>query len=136
MPSGRPTLIRLFADLKVRPKLMVLHNLFFIVLAAATYFTLIPFYKQQVNDARERELSIITQIFRFDVPLSQQDGLEAYEFREGSAPDLSLPLEARTWLDKNPGEVWKNPAVSHYVFARQRDNPDAYRRLTIPETYY
>jgi signal transduction histidine kinase len=136
MPPGRPSLIRMFADLKVRPKLMVLHNLFFIVLAAATYFTLIPFYKQQVNDARERELSIITQIFRFEVPLSQQDGLGAYEYREGQPSEIGLPPEAEAWLSQNPTGVWRNPAVSHYVFARHRQGPNAYRRLTIPDTYY
>ena len=128
--------MRMFADLKVRPKLMVLHNLFFIVLTAATYFTLIPFYKQQVASARERELSIITQIFQLETPLSKLEGLEAYEYREGQAPDVAVPDEARDWLNQNPGGVWKNPASSHYVFARQPGASGAYRRLTIPETYY
>ena len=135
MTTGRPTLIRMFADLKVRPKLMVLHNLFFIVLTAATYFTLIPFYKQQVAASRDRELSIITQIFRLETPLSKLEGLEAYDYREGKATDVSLPAEAREWLDGNPGGVWKNPSASRFVFARQRA-PDIYRRLTIPETFY
>src|SRR5262249_6309481 len=31
--------------------LMVLHNLFFLVLASAAYFTLIPLFEQQVSDA-------------------------------------------------------------------------------------
>jgi len=125
----------MFADLKVRPKLMVLHNLFFIVLAAATYFTLIPFYKQQVASARERELSIITQIFRLETPLSRLEGLEAYEYIEGTASDVALPPVAHDWLDKNPGGVWKNPPLSHYVFTHD-PRAGVYRRLTIPETYY
>ncbi|MGH9674390.1 MAG: sensor histidine kinase [Bryobacteraceae bacterium] len=33
---------RIFGDLKVRPKLMVLHNLFFLVLAASVYFAVVP----------------------------------------------------------------------------------------------
>jgi len=135
MPSPRPSLLRMFADLKVRPKLMVLHNLFFIVLTAATYFTLIPFYKQQVNDARDRELAIITQIFRLETHLSKLEGLEVYEYREGTAAEVALPREARDWLDRNPGGVWKNPNTSHYVFAQQRGS-GTYRRLTIPETFY
>jgi signal transduction histidine kinase len=40
---------------------MVLHNLFFLVLASAVYFTLIPLYESQVADAQRRELRIITQ---------------------------------------------------------------------------
>lgn len=41
---------RLFGNLKVRPKLMVLHNLFFLVLTTTAYFTLIPLYEQLVTD--------------------------------------------------------------------------------------
>lgn len=45
------SLARIFGDLKVRPKLMVLHNLFFLVLACAAYFSLIPLFEEQVADA-------------------------------------------------------------------------------------
>ena len=34
---------KLFGDLKVRPKLMVLHNIFFAVLAVSVYFALLPY---------------------------------------------------------------------------------------------
>ena len=54
-------LARIFGDLKVRPKLMVLHNLFFLVLACAAYFTLIPLFEKQLDDAREREVQILSQ---------------------------------------------------------------------------
>jgi signal transduction histidine kinase len=40
---------RLFGDLKVRPKLMVLHNLFFLILTGSVYFTLIPMYERQLR---------------------------------------------------------------------------------------
>jgi signal transduction histidine kinase len=53
--------IRLFGNLKVRPKLMVLHNLFFLVLTCAAYFSLIPLFEKQVDDAQARELSILQQ---------------------------------------------------------------------------
>src|ERR1700733_5078034 len=44
------SLARTFGNLKVRPKLMVLHNLFFLVLASAAYFSLIPLFEKQVAD--------------------------------------------------------------------------------------
>jgi len=53
--------IRLFGNLKVRPKLMVLHNLFFLVLTCAAYFSLIPLFEKQVADAQARESSILQQ---------------------------------------------------------------------------
>jgi signal transduction histidine kinase len=46
---------RLFGNLKVRPKLMVLHNLFFLVLTTAAYFSLIPLYEQLVTDTGRQE---------------------------------------------------------------------------------
>jgi signal transduction histidine kinase len=53
--------IRLFGNLKVRPKLMVLHNLFFLVLTCAAYFSLIPLFEKQVADAQAREITILQQ---------------------------------------------------------------------------
>jgi signal transduction histidine kinase len=55
------SITRIFGNLKVRPKLMVLHNLFFLVLTCATYFTLIPLYEKQVADAQNREVAILNQ---------------------------------------------------------------------------
>ncbi|BDC48160.1 hypothetical protein F183_A04760 [Bryobacterales bacterium F-183] len=124
-----------FGDLRVRPKLMVLHNLFFLVLSAAAYFSLIPQYKQQVADARERELRIITQVFQLQLPLTSVEGLESYDYREGTAAIVSLPDEARAFLQSNPAGVWKDPAKSRYIFARD-PRRELYRRLTIPDIIY
>ena len=60
--SSHYSLARTFGNLKVRPKLMVLHNLFFLVLASAAYFSLIPLFEKQVADAREREAAILEQL--------------------------------------------------------------------------
>jgi signal transduction histidine kinase len=50
-PSG---VVRLFGDLKIRPKLMVLHNVFFLVLSLAVYFALIPVFEQDVRQVEVR----------------------------------------------------------------------------------
>jgi signal transduction histidine kinase len=62
--SNRKTysITRSFGNLKVRPKLIVLHNLFFLVLTCAAYFTLIPLFERLVADARSREISIMRQV--------------------------------------------------------------------------
>lgn len=49
---NRYSVTRSFGDLKVRVKLIVLHNLFFFVLAASAYFSLIPLFEQQVAGGR------------------------------------------------------------------------------------
>ncbi len=56
------SITRSFGNLKVRLKLMVLHNLFFLVLTCAAYFSLIPLFEQQVTDARAREASILERV--------------------------------------------------------------------------
>src|SRR5262249_55492966 len=68
------SLTRSFGDLKVRPKLMVLHNLFFLVLAAAAWFTLIPLFEKLVADARAREVAIMQQVPHTagEIKISQQ----------------------------------------------------------------
>ncbi|HEY1757246.1 MAG TPA: ATP-binding protein [Bryobacteraceae bacterium] len=62
MPRSKKYIVaRTFGNLKVRPKLMVLHNLFFLVLACAAYFTLIPLFEKQVTVAHDREVQILEQ---------------------------------------------------------------------------
>ena len=50
--KNRYSVTRSFGDLKVRVKLIVLHNLFFLVLASSAYFSLIPLFEQQVAGGR------------------------------------------------------------------------------------
>jgi signal transduction histidine kinase len=76
---------RLFGNLKVRPKLMVLHNLFFIVLTGAAYFSLIPLYEGMVKDARSREAAILERagispgVSSLRDPARNQQSQQSYE---------------------------------------------------------
>ncbi|MEO8096531.1 MAG: HAMP domain-containing sensor histidine kinase [Acidobacteriota bacterium] len=53
------SLTRSFGNLKVRVKLIVLHNLFFLVLASSVYFSLIPLFEQQVAGGRPTEVAML-----------------------------------------------------------------------------
>jgi signal transduction histidine kinase len=72
--SKKYSLTKSFGNLKVRLKLMVLHNLFFLVLTCAAYFSLIPLFEKLVADARGREVTILQQVPRTagEVKLSQE----------------------------------------------------------------
>jgi signal transduction histidine kinase len=52
-------LSRRFGDLKVRPKLMVLHNLFFLMLTVAVYFALIPPLEAKVAESVKIALFVV-----------------------------------------------------------------------------
>jgi len=132
--SRLPRVSRAFGNLKVRPKLMVLHNVFFLVLACAAYFSLIPLFQKQVSDARRRELELVRQVFSSDIPVSSLKGLETYEFRSGSANELQVARRVRVWLEANPGEIWWEPR-NPYTFRRDPDTGTYYRLKTDLGSY-
>ncbi|MFN0100467.1 MAG: sensor histidine kinase [Bryobacteraceae bacterium] len=124
-----------FGDLKVRLKLIVLHNLFFLVLTSSVYFTVFPLLEQRVSGARSREISLITQAFLADAPLPQLPGLEIYSYEEGAAQALGLSQEIREWLDNHPGLIYGTAARDEYLY---RKNPASgiYRKIRLPNEYY
>lgn len=113
---------------------MVLHNIFFLVLAGAAYFSLIPLFERQVADARNREVGLIRQIFTSNLPLAQLKGLESYDFAEGTAEQLTLRADILAWLKDHPGEVWSSPD-SAYIY-RLEPRTGLYRRLNVAQTFY
>ena len=124
-----------FGDLKVRLKLVVLHNFFFLVLTSSVYFTVFPLLEQRVSGARSREISLITQAFLADAPLPQLPGLEIYSYEEGAAQALGLSKEIRIWLDEHPGRIHGTAATDEYLY---RKNPVSgiYRKIRLPNEYY
>jgi signal transduction histidine kinase len=124
---------RLFGDLKIRPKLIVLHNAFFLILALAVYFSLIPLIEELVRGARLRENSLLVQLFSDDRPMPRSPGTEFYEFREGTAEALAAPAEVRAWLDENPGLMWQDRAASEYLYRKVNGQ---YRRARVPDRFY
>lgn len=76
MSSRKTSIVRIFGNLKVRPKLMVLHNLFFLVLTCTAYFSLIPLYEQLVTDTHAPEVAVLEQ--PPGAPLQSQQSQQSY----------------------------------------------------------
>lgn len=125
---------RLFGDLKVRPKLIVLHNTFFLILTCAAYFSLIPLVEEGVASARLRENSLLLEIFSDDRPLPHLPGSAIYNFQEGSGEALGIPAEVRRWLDANPGLIWSRPGQP--MVYRKSTSTGHYRRMRLPDGHY
>lgn len=113
---------------------MVLHNIFFLILTFAAYFSLIPLFEKQVADARTREVGLLRQIFSSDLPLKRLTGIQTYDFQEGPAWVLQGHADAQEWLDQHPGEVWSSPDSS-YIYRRD-PRTGLYRRLKVAQTFY
>jgi signal transduction histidine kinase len=114
---------------------MVLHNLFFLVLACAAYFSVIPLFEKQVVDARNHEIALVRRLFSTGASLDGLGSLESHEFRQGSAEELGVSGALRSWLEAHPGEIWADAKASPYVYQRDAAS-GVYRRLRIAHLTY
>ena len=86
LTAGHRGLGRRFADLKVRPKLMVLHNLFFVILAVTIYFAL---YREIPPRAQNSLIVILGAIYVLAVVVLETTIMPLYVYRP-----LQLLLDA------------------------------------------
>ena len=135
-PARPPsTIFRAFGGLKVRQKLVVLHNLFFLVLAASVYGSLIPVFTRQIAAARERELLMVSKIMSARPSQFDRSPAESsiYHMREGTARALDLPEAGQSFLEEHPNLVWRYGSDS--LFRRTRA-PGIYERVDLPSDFY
>ncbi len=136
-PCQPPTSVwRAFGSLKVRPKLVLLHNLFFFVLAVSVYFAVIPVFSAHIADARERELLMAKQIFGAKLPLDNpetQAGFKIYQFREGTWTQLQLSAQGQEYLREHPKAVWQQGPDTLF---RVGGHPGSFQRIGLsPKSY-
>lgn len=112
---------------------MVLHNLFFLLLTASVYLSLIPLFESRVATARARELSLLTKLFLEDHPL-QLPGIEVYGYQEGTAQSLGVPPNALIWLELHPGQIFTDQA-NHTIY-RLIPATGLFRRAQVPDLVY
>ena len=132
--GGRSIALR-FGDLRVRPKLMVLHNLFFLVLTVSVYFSLIPLVEQRLTEARQREVTLIVESFEKIGPADPPRGLGSYSLESGSADQLGMPEEARLFTTAHPGAVWSDEHRSEFLYKKDPLS-DRFYRLHLPLAFY
>ncbi len=126
---------QLFGNLRIRPKLLVLHNLFFLVLTIAVYWSVIPLFERRVASAKQREFTLLAQLFTDDGGLPALQLMGLYSYRQGDAASLAMPSAAIEYLNDNPTRVYLNPAQSDTIYKRA-PLAGLYRAITIPDVYY
>jgi signal transduction histidine kinase len=139
--NGKPARLprwatRHFGGLRVRYKLMVLHNLFFFVLAVAVYLSVIPVFSAHIEGAKQRELDMLSEIFSAELPMAprqETQELRIYDLTTGTASQLGLSAEGIAFLDQNPAGTWQ--AGSDTLFRRSRV-PGDYRRVSLSPYFY
>ncbi|MBI5085132.1 MAG: HAMP domain-containing histidine kinase [Acidobacteria bacterium] len=134
-PQPLTGMSRRFGDLLVRPKLMVLHNIFFLVLTCGVYFTVLNLAQERLQKAQTREVTLILNTFSSLSPESDQHELAAYDLRTGSASEFGLRDDARDWMTRFPGRTWQSSPVSEHIF-KQVPGSAMFYRLTLPLEFY
>lgn len=127
---------RRFGDLRVRPKLMVLHNLFFLVLTLGVYFSIVPLVESRLSAARAREISLIWNTFSAVTPDTGEHELRFYELTADSGDALGLPREAQQWMRDYPGRIWQREAVSEHIYKLVPGSANRFYRLRLPLAFY
>jgi signal transduction histidine kinase len=126
---------RRFGDLRVRPKLMLLHNVFFLVLTLGVYLTSVNLVQSRLEQARAREVSLILNSFSTLDPASEDGVLRPYELKTGTAADFGLPESGRAWMSRYPGRIWQRSPESEHVF-RLIPGSERFYRITLPLDFY
>jgi signal transduction histidine kinase len=128
--------LRVFSGWRVRKKLALLHNFFFIVLSISVYLSVIPLFAQHLEAARQRQLLMLRDIFAADLPLHPvvaPGESSPYELREGSAAVLKLSVEGRQFLAAHPGGTWQEDTSTLF---RSGKDPDHYQRAELSSQFY
>jgi signal transduction histidine kinase len=116
VPAGSRVKPPKFRDLRVRPKLIVLHNVFFLILACAVYYSVIPLVEEYVATSMQQETALLGELFlerRFDLPSA---GMAPEDREFGSAEQLGVPDAVRAWLEEHPDETRLDPAHPGFLY--------------------
>ena len=129
-------LFRFFGGLKVRQKLVILHNVFFFVLGVSVYLSVIPLFSQHIDAAREREIKMVSKIFAADLPLSASEesrDLNIDDFIQGSAGQTGLSAEGQEYLREHPRGTWQ---PSRDTLFRNTKTAGQYWRISLSPEFY
>lgn len=124
-----------FRDLRVRPKLIVLHNAFFFILACAVYYSVIPLVEEYVATSRQREAALLGEIFLDRLETLPAGGLTPEDRAIGSAAELEVPEAVRLWLEAHPNETRLDPQYPDFIFRFDAEN-NQYGRLRFDESSF
>lgn len=129
------TRFRAFDGMKVRPKLIILHNVFFAVLAVSVYFSSIPLLSNQMAATRDRELRLYQRMFSEGLLTEDQAKLDygLYAIQQGSAGQLAVPPDGLAYLRQHPKAGWVQDQDKVFRLSRP---PDQFERMTLSSAPY
>jgi C4-dicarboxylate-specific signal transduction histidine kinase len=132
----------LFASLPIRRKLMVLHNLFFVVLVLSLYFALRSPISQIAAQSAEQEAELLAQVLE-QYPGALQS-VQSARFTILNEKDTALIItpEMQSWLQQNLRRVWRDrieiprSAIPLFRLVRIEPESQAFQVIALNSDHY
>lgn len=101
-------LSKFVASLPIRRKLIVFHNLFFLILVLSLYIALRTPLTQIAARSAQQEAELMAQIFERYPGAVRSVQSDRFTILDDNDAELIITPEMRNWLSDNPGRVWRD----------------------------
>ncbi len=99
---------KFIAGLPIRRKLIVFHNLFFLILVLSLYFALRTPLTQIAARSAQQEAELMAQIFERYPGAVRSVQSDRFTILDDKDAELIITPEMQAWLSANPGRVWRD----------------------------
>jgi len=99
---------KFIAGLPIRRKLIVFHNLFFVILVLSLYIALRTPLTQIAARSAQQEAELMAQIFERYPGAVRSVQSDRFTILDNKDAELIIRPEMRDWLNNNPGRVWQD----------------------------
>lgn len=101
-------LSKFIVGLPIRRKLIVFHNLFFLILVLSLYVALRTPLTQIAERSAQEEAELMAQIFERYPGAVRSVQSDRFTILDDKDAELIITPEMRHWLSTNPGRVWRD----------------------------
>ncbi|MBS1809297.1 MAG: hypothetical protein JST84_14125 [Acidobacteria bacterium] len=133
---------KFLAGLPIRRKLIVFHNLFFLILVLSLYIALRTPLTQIAARSAQQEAELMAQIFERYPGAVRSVQSDRFTILDSKDAELIITPEMRGWLNSNPGRVWRDrvmiasSAIPTFRLIRFDTNDNSFQVIALNAEQY
>lgn len=133
---------KFLASLPIRRKLIVFHNLFFLILVLSLYIALRTPLTQIAARSAQQEAELLAQVFERYPGAVNSVQSDRFTILDDKDAELIITPEMRAWLSDNPGRVWRDrvmiasSAIPTFRLIRFDTNDHSYQVIALNAEQY
>ena len=133
---------KFLAGLPIRRKLIVFHNLFFLILILSLYIALRTPLTQIAARSAQQEAELLAQVFERYPGAVHSVQSDRFTILDDKDAELIITPEMRDWLSSNPGRVWRDrvmiasSAIPTFRLLRFDTNDRSYQVIALNAEQY